>query len=167
MTGLFQDDPRADWYIQTVETPYGPYTALTKYYPGSTTDITAAAITESSYAFRLTEAYLLEAESIVAAGGSLTDAKDLLKTVMGHAGFTDLSVVDAAGTPEELQLLIVKEEMKNFASENGADWFALRRLPFATVQDMLPTITDKHLFILPIPDAEIISNSKIKQNPKY
>ncbi|MES1249283.1 MAG: hypothetical protein ABUL46_01295, partial [Chitinophaga rupis] len=70
-------------------------------------------------------------------------------------------------TPEELQLLIVTEEMKNFASENGADWFALRRLPFATVQAMLPTITDKHLFILPIPDAEIISNSKIKQNPKY
>lgn len=167
MTGLFQDDPRAGWYIQTVETPYGPYTALTKYYPGSTTDITAAAITESSYAFRLTEAYLLEAEAIVAAGGSLTDAKDLLKTVMGHAGFTDLSAVDAAGTPEELQLLIVTEEMKSFASENGADWFALRRLPFATVQTMLPTITDKHLFLLPIPDAEIISNSKIKQNPKY
>lgn len=167
MTGLFKDDPRAGWYIQTVETPYGPYTALTKYYPGSTMHIAATPVTENSYAFRLTEAYLLEAEAIVASGGSLTDAKELLKTVMGHAGFTDLSAVDAAGTPEELQLLIVTEEMKNFASENGADWFALRRLPFATVQAMLPTITDKHLLILPIPDAEITSNSKIKQNPKY
>jgi len=167
MTDLFNNDPRKDWYIQTVETPYGPYTALTKYYPGSTTDIAASSITENSYAFRLTEAYLLEAEAIVAGGGSLADAKTLLKTVMGHAGFTDLSGVDAATTPSEVQLLIVEEEMKNFASENGADWFALRRLPFATVQAMLPTITDKHLLILPIPDAEITGNSKMKQNPKY
>ena len=57
--------------------------------------------------------------------------------------------------------------MKNFASENGQDWLALRRLPFATIQAMLPTILDKHLLVLPIPDAEITSNSKIKQNPKY
>jgi len=167
MTSLFNGDPRAGWYIQTVNNPYGPDVALTKYYPGSVSNISALSISENSYAFRLTEAYLLEAEAIVAGGGDLNDAKTLLKTVMGHAGFTDFSGVDAAATAADLQLLIVEEEMKNFVSEAGQDWFALRRLPFATVQSMLPSITNKSLLILPIPDAEIIANNKIKQNPNY
>ncbi|MBN8854590.1 MAG: hypothetical protein BGO55_21915 [Sphingobacteriales bacterium 50-39] len=167
MDSLFNGDPRADWQIQTVNSGYGPNVALTKYYPGSINNIAAAAITENNYVFRLTEAYLLEAEAIVASGGSLDDAKGLLKTVMGHAGFTDMSTVDAAATAAELQLLIIAEEMKSFVAEGGQDWFALRRLPFATVQSMLPSIKDKSLMIFPIPDAEIISNSKIKQNPNY
>lgn len=167
MDSLLNGDPRAGWYMQTVNNPYGPDVALTKYYPGSVSNIAAAAVTENSYVFRLTEAYLLEAEAIVASGGSLSDAKALLKTVMGHAGFTDFSGVDAAATAADLQLLIVGEEMKNFVSEAGQDWFALRRLPFATVQSLLPSIKDKSLLIFPIPDAEIISNNKIKQNPNY
>jgi len=167
MDSLMNGDPRADWYMQTVNNPYGPDVAVTKYYPGSITNISAAAITENSYVFRLTEAYLLEAEAIVAAGGSLDDAKGLLKTVMGHAGFTDFSGVDAATTAADLQLLIIAEEMKSFVAEGGQDWFALRRLPFATVQSMLPSIKGQSLLIFPIPDAEIISNNKIKQNPNY
>jgi len=166
-TSLFQDDPRAGWCIQKVTTLYGQNTALTKYYPGSVADIAAAAISENSYVFRLTEAYLLEAEAIVAAGGSLDEAKALLKTVMGHAGFTDFSMVDAVTTAADLQRLIIEEEMKNFVGEAGQDWFAVRRLPFSTVQALLPTIKDKSRLLLPIPDAEIISNSKIKQNPNY
>ncbi len=167
MTDLFSGDPRAGWYMQTVSSAFGPTPAVTKYYPGSPTNIKATAITENSYAFRLTEAYLLEAEAIVASGGSLADAKDLLKSVMGHAGFTDFSTVDAAATADDLQLLIIKEEMKSFACENGQDWLALRRLPFATIQALLPTIVDKHYLILPVPDAEITSNPKVKQNPSY
>jgi hypothetical protein len=167
MISLFQNDPRAGWYIQKVNTPYGTHPAFTKYYPGSITTIGAIPITENSYVFRLTEAYLLQAEAIVAAGGSLDEAKGLLKTVMGHAGFTDLSGVDAATTSTQLQLLIIEEEMKNFAGESGQDWFAVRRLPFATIQAMQPAITNKSLLLLPIPDAEIISNDKIKQNPNY
>lgn len=167
MTTLFNGDPRAAWYIQKVNNPYGPDIALTKYYPGSDSTLAATAISENSYAFRLTEAYLLEAEAIVASGGSLADAKTLLKTVMGHAGFTDLSTVDAAATASALQLLIIEEEMKNFVGEAGQDWLAVRRLPFTTVQSLLPSITNKSLLILPIPDAEITSNNKIKQNPNY
>ncbi|HEY8971989.1 MAG TPA: RagB/SusD family nutrient uptake outer membrane protein [Puia sp.] len=167
MDSLFNGDPRADWQIRTINSAYGSNVALTKYYPGSISNIAAAAVTENSYVFRLTEAYLLEAEAIVASGGSLNDAKGLLKTVMAHAGFTDFSGVDAAATAADLQLLIIGEEMKSFVAEGGQDWFALRRLPFATVQSLLPSIKDKSLLIFPIPDAEIISNNKIKQNPNY
>ena len=166
-TGLLSGDPRASWYMQTVNNPYGPDVALTKYYPGSATNIVPLPISENGYALRLTEAYLLEAEAIVASGGSLADAKALLKTVLTHAGFTDLSKVDNAVTAADVQLQIIEEEMINFVSEAGQDWFAVRRLPFATLQSLLPSVKNKSLLILPIPDAEITANPQLKQNPNY
>jgi hypothetical protein len=62
-------------------------------------------------------------------------------------------------------LLIVEEEMKNFVGEDGQDWLALRRLPFSTVQTLVPSITSINQFILPIPETEIEANGLIKQNP--
>ncbi|HWK07638.1 MAG TPA: RagB/SusD family nutrient uptake outer membrane protein [Puia sp.] len=164
---LFNGDPRAAWVIQPVTNPYGTNPGLTKYYPGSVTTIAAAAISENCYAFRLTEAYLLEAEALVASGGSMPDAKTLLKTVEGHGGVTDFTAVDAAVTASDLQLLIIKEEMRNFVAEAGQDWFAVRRLPFATLQALLPSVTTQSLLILPIPESEITTNPSIKQNPNY
>jgi phage terminase large subunit-like protein len=166
-TVLLTGDPRASWYIQTTNTPFGALPALTKYYPGSVSTTAATPISENGYAFRLTEAYLLEAEAIVASGGSLADAKPLLKTVLTHAGFTDFTAVDNATTAADLQLQIIEEEIKNFASEAGQDWFAIRRLPFTTLQSLLPTVLNKSLLILPIPDAEITANHNVKQNPNY
>lgn len=169
-TQLFNGDPRSSWYIQTVNAAYGTFPALTKYYPGSITDIAPTAITENNYAFRLTEAYLLEAEALVGSGGSLNDAGALLKIVMGHAGITDFTAVDAAvagNSASDLQLLVVEEEMKSFVGEAGQDWFAVRRLPFATLQTLLPSVKVKTLLVLPIPQAEMLANSMIKQNPGY
>ncbi|MGF7231337.1 hypothetical protein, partial [Arachidicoccus sp.] len=97
------------------------------------------------------------------------DAKALLKTVMSHAGITDFSQVDAANSAAELKLLIVKEDMKNFVGEAGQDWLAVRRLPFTTLQQLLPTITKKTQLILPIPQEEMTRNIDLKgmQNPGY
>ncbi|HEX9514168.1 MAG TPA: RagB/SusD family nutrient uptake outer membrane protein [Puia sp.] len=167
MSGLFNGDPRAAWCIQPVTTFYGTNPGLTKYYPGSVTNTAATKVTENCYAFRLTEAYLLEAEALVASGGSMPVAKTLLKTVEGHGGVTNFTAVDAAATTSDLQLLIIEEEMRNFVSEAGQDWFAVRRLPFATLQSLLPSVTSQSLLILPIPESEITTNPKIKQNPNY
>jgi hypothetical protein len=164
---LFNGDPRASWCIQPVTDPYGTNPGLTKYYPGDVTTIAATAISENCYAFRLTEAYLLEAEALVASGGSMSDARTLLKTVEGHGGVTDFTAVDAAATASDLQLLIIEEEMRNFVAEAGQDWFAVRRLPFATLQTLLPSVTNQSLLILPIPESEITTNPTIKQNPNY
>lgn len=167
---LFNGDPRNSWCIQTIDATYGHMAALTKYYPGSITNIAPVPITENNYVFRLTEAYLLEAEALLGSGGSLNDAGALLKTVMGHAGITDFSAVDAAVTGNsagDLQLLVIEEEMKNFVGEAGQDWFAVRRLPFATLQSLLPSVTVRTLLVLPIPQAEMLANSMIKQNPGY
>jgi hypothetical protein len=169
MTDMFAGDPRAAWQIQTVKNAYGNYIAHTKYYPGpvAPAGISFTAVSEYSYAFRLSEAYLLKAEALVAKGGTLDEAKSLLKTIRSHAGVTDFTDIDAATTAPQMQLLTIKEEMRSFVNEAGQDWFAVRRLPYSTLQTLLPSITDKALLILPIPDAEITSNKAMKQNPGY
>ena len=65
-----------------------------------------------------------------------------------------------------MQLEIVKENMRNFAYENGVDWYALRRLPFATIQSLNPNITAATQLIFPIPTSELTYNNVI-QNPGY
>lgn len=169
MTDLFAGDPRTAWQIQTVKNAYGNYVAHTKYYPGpvAPTPITFTSVSEYSYAFRLSEAYLLKAEALIAKGGSLDEAKTLLKTVLSHAGVTNFTDIDAADSGPQMQLLTIKEEMRSFVNEAGQDWFAVRRLPFSTLQTLLPSIKDKALLILPIPDAEIVANKSMKQNPGY
>jgi starch-binding outer membrane protein, SusD/RagB family len=167
MQQLFNGDPRAAWCIQTVINPYGAHPAVTKYYPGSVNDILFTPVTENGYAFRLTEAYLLQAEAIVASNGSLAAAKTLLTTVLTNAGVTDFTAVNSANTPAALQLQIIEEEMRNFVSEAGQDWFALRRLPFTTIQGLAPTIIMPSLLILPIPYSETSENANAQQNPDY
>jgi len=91
----------------------------------------------------------------------------LLTTVLSHAGITDFTVVNNTTTAADLQVLIVKEEVKNFFAENGADWFALRRLTFATIQTIQPAIKSVTQLILPIPMGEITTNKNVIQNPGY
>ncbi|MEO9022861.1 MAG: RagB/SusD family nutrient uptake outer membrane protein [Ginsengibacter sp.] len=166
---LLGNDPRSQWYYKPISKYGYDVNLITKYYPGSVVDPAPDPISDYSYAFRLTEAYLLEAESLVASGGSLDDAKTLLKTIMGHAGITDFTVVDAENTRPGLQLMIIKEEMKNFFAEGGQDWLAVRRLPFATLQTLVPAIKTKDQLLLPIPQTEITRNGKLtgQQNPGY
>ena len=164
----FKGDPRHTWtyYMYTSPYGYGKFPLSIKYYPGDTLKLSPTLQDEYSYAFRLTEAYLLEAEAISASGGDPATARSLLETVEGHAGITDFTAVNAASGPALTQL-IIREEMKNFMGESGQDWFAVRRLPFATLQQRIPTLVSKDLLILPIPQAEIQSNGQVKQNPAY
>ncbi len=172
MENIFENDPRNQWVYKQYEDPYygyGMVDALTKFYTGdpSPDNAVQSPNTEYSYAFRLTEAYLLQAEALTLSNGDLSSAKSLLKTILSHAGVTYFSVVDQAGSAAALQELIVKEEMRSFVTENGADWFALRRLPFASIQRIRPEIKSADQLILPIPYNEIIANNKIIQNPGY
>ncbi|MBS1919476.1 MAG: RagB/SusD family nutrient uptake outer membrane protein [Bacteroidetes bacterium] len=155
LTDLLQNDPRNTWVLGDVSGDLG----ITKY---------EGPQIEVSYAFRLTEMYLLEAEALVRSGGSMADAKTLLKTVMQHAGVSDFSAVDNAATSDVLLLEIYKETVRNMLCEDGQDWFALLRLPFATVSSIRPTITSKNQYIFPIPHKEFIKNSAVgEQNPGY
>lgn len=152
---LFVNDPRANWLIGDIAGEVG----ITKY---------QGAKVEVSYALRLTEMYLLQAEAIVRSGGSLNTARTLLKTVMGHAGVTNFSAVDNAISDAALLRQIYNETVRNLSFEDGQEWSALLRLPLATVLEIKPAIVDKNHFILPIPNVEFQKNPAIgDQNPSY
>lgn len=161
---LLENDPRTSWMLEPSTHPTvlslntDPY-HLVKY---------KGTHYEDAYVFRLTEVYLLKAEAIVRSGGMLNDAKTILKDIMSHAGVTDFSAVDGASSREDVLYQLYLEFSRNFVSENGADWFALLRLPLETVQSLRPTITSKTKYIFPIPAAEFQSNPGIgDQNPGY
>lgn len=165
---FFQGDPREHRiYYKTTLPTVGVKPLFIKYYPGDTVSTAPVPLLEYSYAFRLTEAYLLQAEALAASGGDLNTAKSLLKTVMGHAGYSDFSAVDGETTAEGVRELVIGEEMKNFIGESGQDWLAARRLPFAVLQAWIPTLVSSTLLILPIPTTETYYNSQIKQNFGY
>ncbi|WP_342331640.1 RagB/SusD family nutrient uptake outer membrane protein [Pedobacter sp. FW305-3-2-15-E-R2A2] len=156
LKALFATDPRNSWMIGVVGTePDG----ILKY---------KGPKVEFSYALRLTEVYLLQAEGIARSGGDLNAAKGLLKTVLTHAGVSDFSAVDNANTPDALLIQIYNETARNLSFEDGQDWSALLRMPLSFVLTVKPAITDKNHFILPIPKEEFDKNPMIgDQNPGY
>jgi len=168
LVSLLQNDPRNQWVYKNA-IYYGTVTinSFSKYYSGDPNTPVQTPLSEYSYAFRLTEAYLLEAEGITLANGDLPTAKTLLKTVEGHAGLTDFTAVNNATSALKLQVLVEREELKNFVGENGADWFALRRMPMDTIQTIQPLLKIKDRFLLPIPYAEVTENGNMIQNPSY
>lgn len=161
LVSYLQNDPRQDWVITEDHTnPFQDYTSAFSKYLGPQS--------EAKYAFRLSEVYLLKAEAIVRSGGSLGDAKTIVKDIMAHAGVTDFSSVDNAVTSDQLLIEIYKEISRNLVAEDGQDWFALLRLPFNTVKQFKPTIKEKFQYIMPIPKAEHDKNPTIgDQNPGY
>lgn len=167
---LLTSDPRASWMI-------GPLTggSSQNYSPGVkyfckyvSYGTGPSQLTEVSYAMRLTEVYLLKAEAILRSGGSLADARTLMKTVMQKAGVTDFSAVDGADTKDKLLLQNYFEVSRNLVAEDGLEWMALLRLPFETVKQVRPTITNQIQYYFPIPRTELQQNKLFGlQNPGY
>jgi len=175
---LLTDDPRSLWVYRddnggtVYGGAYGDINEITKYYSGDTGNPVQTPLSETCYTFRLTEAYLLEAEAIAISGGDMATAKARLESVEKAAGITDFSDVEAAKTGPVLQALVVKEEIKNFFAEGGQDWFALRRLGISgstpnvtAIQAIQPALTTVNQLILPIPNSELTTNGNIIPNP--
>jgi hypothetical protein len=155
LTSYLNNDPRKSWMISVVN---GENTFV-KY---------SGAQPEAKYAFRLTEVYLLKAEAIVRSGGSLVDAKTIVKMIMGHGGVTNFQAIDNTTNAAALLIEINKEFARNLVCEDGADWFSLLRLPFETVKKIKPTILAKTQYIAAIPLVEYQKNPAIgAQNPGY
>ena len=155
---LLKDDPREEWMLGLLS-PEDTIYAITKY---------VGEKIEECYAIRLTEMYLLKAEATVRAGKDLGDAKEPLKTVMGHAGITDFTKIDAITDRDELLYEIYKETVKNLMFEDGIEWSMLLRFPMEVILKVKPAIREKNYIILPIPAAEFEKNPTIgDQNPGY
>lgn len=167
---LLQGDPRSGWMHAKVSEvlPVNPtMVAQNKLDSSYLTKYNGPKI-EESYAIRLTEVYLLKAEAIVRGGGSLSDARALLKTILERAEVTDFTAINNATTPDQMQVEIYKEFSRNMASENGMDYLALVRLPLETIKQFRPTITNEYQFILPVPTTEFQLNPAFgEQNTGY
>ncbi|NML22311.1 RagB/SusD family nutrient uptake outer membrane protein [Pseudoflavitalea sp. G-6-1-2] len=162
---MLQNDPRGTWLVGSENPERENSWYFLKYIAegGSPSQTT-----ETGYAMRLSEVHLLKAEAIARSGGSLTDAKTILKNVMSHAQVTNFTEVDNATTSDEVIKQIYFETVRNLSVEDGMEWMALLRLPFATVQQQKPSITDKVQYIQPIPHDELINNPMFgDQNPGY
>jgi len=172
LKNLLENDPRVEWLIGTdggdgsswEELMGSDRVGITKYGQFGASN----ANWEVNYQMRLTEIYLLRAEALVRSGGSKTDAKNLLKIVMGKAGITDFSAVDAAATDDAILTQIFYEVQKNLVCECGQELDVQLRMPVAAVQIVNPVIGAKNYMILPIPADEFRKNPAIgEQNPGY
>ncbi|MEC5145137.1 RagB/SusD family nutrient uptake outer membrane protein [Chitinophaga sp. 212800010-3] len=162
---LLKNDPRSTWMVgDSNKNAAGTYYFLKYIKQGSSPSVTS----ETAYAFRLTEVYLLKAEALVKGTGDLQGARDILKMVMGHGGVTDFSAVDnAAGTTQVLKQIYL-ETARNLVGEDGQEWMALLRQSPATILELRPTLNDKIRYILPVPKSEFVFNPLFgDQNPGY
>lgn len=173
LKNIYANDPRLAWMIGTANpSTSSPNTFyFTKYAAQGTA---ASSLTETDYAIRLTEVYLLKAEAIVRSGGSLADARTLIHTIQSKAGITALTnntnylEVEAAVTPDAMLMEIFKENVRSMVGEDGQEWMCLLRLPFTTVQQIRPTITSQLLYIFGVPSNEFLYNPAFgDQNPGY
>jgi hypothetical protein len=164
LAALYNNDPRKSWIIGDIYNK-GSYNYFIKFVQPSRT---STVISETGYAFRLTEVYLMLVESTIRSGGDLNTAKARLKEVMGKSGITDFSAVDAANTADALLMQTYLEYAKNMVGEDGIEWMALLRLPLATVTQLRPTIKTQIQYILPVPISELQNNKSFgPQNPGY
>jgi hypothetical protein len=141
---LLNGDPRQTWMVGPATnstTSPGTY-FFSKFLPyvGAIANVPTQ-LSETSYAMRLSEVYLLKAEAIARSGGDLNDAKTQIKTVMTKAGVSNFSAVDAAASAKDVWIQVYYETLRQFTGEDGIDWFALLRFPFDTIKQLRPTIT--------------------------
>ena len=170
LKNIYANDPRESWMIGSAR-PRAGYFFFTKYMKEGGV---SSALTESYYALRLTEVYLLKAEAIVRSGGSLTDAKAVVHEIQSKSGITALAnntsylAVESANTPATLLVEIFNETVKSLIAEDGMEWLAMLRLPFDTIKSLKPTITNQAKYILPVPKDEFLYNPIFgEQNPGY
>lgn len=105
---------------------------------------------------RLADTYLLEAEALIRAGGSVAKAQSYLDAVRARVGLPSI--------PATLDN-IYKERRLELATE-GHRWFDLVRTGQAATVLAAKGFTPNKNEILPIPLAEL-TNTKLVQNPGY
>lgn len=179
LAALFNGDPRRDVQLpdQTVTImSYGPYgweystmerPVLCKFMPVD--KLKPSDTEEAQYQMRLTEMYLIAAEAY-ARTGNLTRSKELLTTVLSHAGYTDFSLLDTCADQQALLRQVFNEYMRNLFLECGIEHDIMLRFPADITTDFLEAYGDRTTSIFPIPVDEFKYNRllpKDHQNPGF
>lgn len=137
---------------------------ITYYYPAKLKSRLTTPITEYEVVFRLSEMYLIKAES-AAQIDDINAAVTALNVVRRRAGLTD--VAQTISKPA-LLTAILQERQREFLGEWGHRWFDLKRLGIIG-QVLAIDKPDFKAFAqwFPIPQAQISFNQNLTQNEGY
>ena len=124
----------------------------------------------AAYYFRYPELYLLKAELLARTGASIADAIAPINEMRSKRTNPVLPAL-APASQDELMGMIFKEIALETILENGSEFFAATRFKIAgqlmivtTKAGLVPFVENKLCW--PIPDAEMLSNSLMVQNPE-
>lgn len=118
---------------------------------------------EHSIILRLAEQYLIRAEAR-ARQGELSNAKEDLNMIRNLAGLPNSTAI----TAEEIIAAVYKERQSELFTEYGHRFFDLKRN--GTINVVLPSVKqgwDSTDQLWPIPEAELLANPNLTQNPGY
>ncbi|WP_201981162.1 RagB/SusD family nutrient uptake outer membrane protein [Hymenobacter rubidus] len=136
---------------------------------------------DNCYVLRYAEVLLSYAEAVNEQTGPSTDVLAKLNLVRQRAGLAALTLSSAqAATKQTLRAEIERQRRLEFAFE-GERWWDLVRYARHTLADASATHTitaldlintkrgsrDQNYLVFPIPQAEINTNTQLKQNPGY
>lgn len=165
---LLVADPRGAWMVgpKNEESDANPGSYyFTKFIPFGAEP---SQLTESIYAMRLSEVYLLKAEALIRGDIDKEKARQTIKLVMSNAGVTNFTSVDDATSTADLLLQNYLEVVRNLTGEDAIEWYTLLRLPIDMVKQLKPTIASNRQFYFPIPGTELDNNPLFgPQNPGY
>lgn len=160
------DQRKVKWIAEDKFANKIPY----KYKAGQAEGIVGGTPTEYNIPLRLSEQLLIRAEALLAGpaadkNGALAD----LNTIRRRAGLT--TDLPNTLTNDQVMDAIAHERMVELFGEWGLRWFDLKRTGKA--EAVLGAIPAKQPWagnfqlLFPIPEAEIIRNPNIDQNPRY
>lgn len=130
-------------------------------------DANTSSVTEYCVVFRLAEQYLIRAEARLEQN-NISGAKEDINTIRSRAGLASTN----ASTAEALRKVILHERRAELFTEWGHRWFDIKRsnLFNAIMQEAEITkggVWASYKSLYPIPNSEIIRNTKLTQNPGY
>ncbi|MCK0130841.1 RagB/SusD family nutrient uptake outer membrane protein [Flavobacteriaceae bacterium F08102] len=122
----------------------------------------------AAYYFRYPELYIMKAELLARTGASIADAIAPINTMRSIRTNPVLPALNP-GSQSELMDLIFKEYFLETFLENGSEFFAALRFDKAG-SPWIETIKggkvlEENKICYPIPDAEMVNNKLMKQNP--
>lgn len=165
---ILQGDPRQSWMVGP-ETPFQMYSPNTFYFNkfiAMGTEPTQ--ISETQYAIRLSEVYLLKAEAFIRLNSNFADAKNLLRQVMETAGVKDFTKLNGLNNQHELWKFYTVEVLKGFTGEDAIEWFTLIRMPLNLITQLKSTIKKQEQLYFAIPQSELDLNKSFgEQNKGY
>lgn len=158
------DKRKKDWTgVYTIGGKSYPYSAKYK----ADANGTGTNVTEYNIVLRLSELYLIRAESR-AAQNNISGAQEDINSIRNRAGLGPTQ----ASTPQDLKMAILKERQLEFFTEWGHRWMDIKRS--GKIDSIMQVAKlykggnwSNYQSLYPLPSAELLLNSKLIQNPGY